>query len=152
MCATGVWRFTFGTPTSVTRRGFTKVTVEDALSPSKDFGFESAQGAGRLCPGGSETARPNDEYNAHTYGAYRTASDLTCAFVEGTADNAFVVALSEAAQDALGRLPETGMGFQIVDAVVWGERKTLIILGNGVALDPSAAGVEFSDDPNLALG
>ncbi len=29
-------------------------------------------------------------YTASTYGAYRTTSDVTCAFIEGQSDNAFL--------------------------------------------------------------
>jgi hypothetical protein len=88
-------RFAFGTPTSVTRPGFTKVTADDGFSPAKGFGFQSTQGLSADDRGGSEIVRPSDEYTARTYGAYRTTSDLTCAFIEGTIDNAFVVALPD---------------------------------------------------------
>jgi len=55
--------------------------------------------------------------------------------------------LGDTAQEELLNLPETGMGFQIVEALVLGSRKTLVIVGESLALDPSAAGIEFSDDP-----
>jgi len=93
--AADLTRFSFGTPTSVTRRGFTKVTVEDAFRPEKGFGFQSTQGLLAYDRGGSEIVRPKDEYTARTYGAYRTTSDLTCAFIEGTTNNAFVMALPD---------------------------------------------------------
>ena len=35
----GVRRFAFGTPTSVTRAEFTKVTVKDRFTPEKGYGF-----------------------------------------------------------------------------------------------------------------
>jgi len=77
-------RFSFGTPTSVTRPGFAKVTVSDAFTAEKGFGFQSAQGLLGFDRGGSEIVRPGDEYTARTYGAYRTTSDLTCAFQQAT--------------------------------------------------------------------
>ena len=87
--------FSFGTPTSVTRAGFTKVTVADAFTAEKGFGFQSVEGLLAFDRGGSEIVRPRDEYTARAYGAYRTTSDLTCAFIEGTADNAFIVAVPD---------------------------------------------------------
>ncbi len=87
--------FSFGTPTSATRPGFAKVTVTDAFTAEKGFGFRSAQGLLAFDRGGSEIVRPRDEYTARTYGAYRTTSDLTCAFIEGTADNAFIMAVPD---------------------------------------------------------
>jgi hypothetical protein len=90
-----VVKLTFGTPTSVTRTGFVKVTVNDVFTPEKGYGFQSTEGLLEYDRGGSEIARPKDEYTASVYGAYRTTSDLTCALVEGTSDNAFVVALPD---------------------------------------------------------
>lgn len=90
-----VVKFTFGTPTSVTRTGFVKVTVNDVFTPQKGYGFQSTEGLLGYDRGGSEIARPKDEYTASVYGAYRTTSDFTCALVEGTSDNAFVVALPD---------------------------------------------------------
>jgi len=90
-----VVKFTFGTPTSVARTGFVKVTVKDVFTPEKGYGFQSTEGLLEYDRGGSEIARPKDEYTASVYGAYRTTSDLTCALVEGTSDNAFVVALPD---------------------------------------------------------
>jgi hypothetical protein len=93
--AAKVAKFSFGTPTSVTRSGFTKVTVADAFTPEKGFGFRSTQGLLAYDRGGSAIARPSDDYTASVYGAYRTTSDLTCALVEGPKDNAFVVVLPD---------------------------------------------------------
>ena len=90
-----VVKFTFGTPTSVTRAGFSKVTVKDGFTPEKGFGFQSTQGLMAYDRGGSEIARPKDEYTASVYGAYRTTSDLTCALIEGTNNNAFLIALPD---------------------------------------------------------
>ena len=90
-----VRRFAFGTPTSVTRAGFTKVTVKDVFTPEKGYGFQSAEGLRAFDRGGSKIERPKDEYTASVYGAYRTTSDITCALVEGRSDNAFLVALPD---------------------------------------------------------
>lgn len=90
-----VFKFTFGTPESVTRTGFTKVTAADRFTREKGFGFESTEGLLAFDRGGSEIQRPRDEYTARTYGAYRTTSDLTCAFIEGTTDNTFLAAVPD---------------------------------------------------------
>ena len=90
-----VARFCFGTPTSVTRAGFTKVTTEDVFTPEKGYGFQSAQGLQAFDRGGSKTELPEDSYTASVYGAYRTTSDITCALIEGDSDNAFLVALPD---------------------------------------------------------
>lgn len=87
--------FQFGTPTSATRAGFTKVTTEDVFTADKGYGFHAAQGLAAFDRGGSAIVLPDDKYTASTYGAYRTTSDVTCAFIEGTSDNAFQVALPE---------------------------------------------------------
>ena len=79
----------------MTRAGFAKVTVKDAFTPEKGRGFESTQGLEAFDRGGSEIVRPKDEYTASVYGAYRTTSDLTCALIEGTTNNAFLVALPD---------------------------------------------------------
>lgn len=90
-----VVKFEFGTPASITRAGFTKVTVKDAFTPEKGYGFQSTDGLLGYDRGGAEIVRPKDEYTASVYGAYRTTSDLTCALVEGTNNNAFIVALPD---------------------------------------------------------
>ncbi|MCY2954477.1 MAG: hypothetical protein NTU53_21310 [Planctomycetota bacterium] len=90
-----VLRFSFGTPTSVTRAGFTKVTGKEAFTPEKGYGFESTLGLLAFDRGGSLIERPKDEYTASVYGAYRTTSDITCALIEGPSDNAFLVALPD---------------------------------------------------------
>ncbi len=74
-----VAKFSFGTPTSVTRAGFTKVTVKDAFTPEKGYGFQSTQGLRAFDRGGSKIEPPKDAYTASVYGAYRTTSDITCA-------------------------------------------------------------------------
>lgn len=93
--AADVAKYSFGTPTSVTRHGFTKVTIGDTFSPEKGFGFQSTLGLLAYDRGGAQIVPPQDDYTARTYGAYRLTSDLTCSFVEGTTDNAFVVALPD---------------------------------------------------------
>ncbi len=90
-----VSRFTFGTPASITRAGFTKVTVQDAFSPEKGYGFESTRGLLAYDRGGATVERPKDDYTAGAYGAFRSTSNLTCALVEGPVDNAFVVSLPD---------------------------------------------------------
>ena len=87
--------FQFGTPTSATRTGFTKVTTEDVFTAEKGYGFQATQGSAAFDRGGSAIVLPEDKYTASTYGAYRTTSDVTCALIEGTIDNAFQVALPE---------------------------------------------------------
>ncbi len=86
-------RYAFGTPDSVLRSGFTKVTVRDAYTSDKGYGFSSTQGLEAFDRGGSEIVLPKDEYTASVYGAYRTTSDLTCALIEGTSENAFQVTI-----------------------------------------------------------
>ncbi len=88
-------QFTFGTPDSFTRAGFTKVTVKDAFTAEKGYGFESTDGLLAFDRGGSQIERPKEEYTARTYGAYRTTSDLSCALIEGTTNNAFQIALPD---------------------------------------------------------
>lgn len=90
-----LWKFAFGTPDSVLRPGFTKVTIKDAFSPQTGFGFASTQGLEAFDRGGSEIVLPKDEYTASVYGAYRTTSDLTCALIEGRTDNAFEVTMPD---------------------------------------------------------
>ncbi len=91
----GIKYFQFGTPTSVTRAGFTKVTIKDAFTGEKGYGFQSTQGLLAYDRGGSQIVKPQDEYTARAYGAYRTTSDLTCALIEGTNNNAFMVNLAD---------------------------------------------------------
>ena len=91
----GVAKFAFGPPASVPRAGFTLVTVRDAFTPEKGYGFESAQGLLAFDRGGSKVELPKDKYTASVYGAYRTTSDITSALVESRGDNAFLVALPD---------------------------------------------------------
>jgi len=50
-----LWSFTFGTPDSVTRTGFTKVIVKDAFDPDKGYGFASTQDLEAFDRGGMST-------------------------------------------------------------------------------------------------
>jgi len=93
--AVRVAAFQFGTPTSAARAGFTKVTIGEAFTPEKGYGFQSTQDLKAFDRGGSEITLPKDSHTASTYGAYRTTSDLTCALIEGRADNSFEVAVPE---------------------------------------------------------
>ncbi len=88
-------RFAFGTPKSVLRSGFTKVTVKDIFIAETGYGFESTQTLEAFDRGGSEIVLPKEEYTASVYGAYRTTSDLTCAFIEGTTNNTFYAAMPD---------------------------------------------------------
>ena len=47
-----VTKFTFGTPASVTRAGFTKVTANDKFTPDKGFGLDRTEGLLALDRGG----------------------------------------------------------------------------------------------------
>jgi hypothetical protein len=90
-----VARFQFGTADSASHAGFVKVTTEEAFTPEKGYGFQWTQGLMAFDRGGSQIVSPKDEYTASVYGAYRTTSEITCALVEGTSDNAFIVSLPE---------------------------------------------------------
>lgn len=90
-----VARFQFGTADSVRHASFVKVTTEEAFTPEKGYGFESTQGLMAFDRGGSRIVSPKDEYTASVYGAYRTTSELTCALVEGTGDNAFIASMPD---------------------------------------------------------
>ena len=83
------WKFDFGTPKSVTRKGFVKVTRKDAFSPEKGYGFESTEGLLDGDRGGWKKEKPKNARRARVYGAQRSTSYTTCDFVEGTQDNAF---------------------------------------------------------------
>ncbi len=90
-----VARFQFGTPTSAARVGFTKVTVTEAFTSEKGYGFQSTQGLVASDRGGSAIVLPEDKYTASVYGAYRITSDVTCALIEGESDNAFQMTLPD---------------------------------------------------------
>jgi hypothetical protein len=48
-------------------------------------------------------------------------------------------------------LPETGMGFQLVEAVIWGKPTPLLILNSERAIDLSEIGLLPGDDPTVIL-
>jgi hypothetical protein len=51
----------------------------------------------------------------------------------------------------LANLPETGMGFQLVEAVVWGNVTPLLIFNSERAVDLSEIQLEPGDDPSVIL-
>ena len=59
--------------------------------------------------------------------------------------------LNEDAIRSLADLPETGMGFQLVEAVVLGMTKPLLVLNAEHAIDIAEIGLEFGDDPSVIL-
>lgn len=59
--------------------------------------------------------------------------------------------LSRTAVENLLSLPETGMGFQIVEAMIWGTPTLLLVLNSERAIDLSQIGLEPGDDPTIIL-
>jgi hypothetical protein len=59
--------------------------------------------------------------------------------------------LNEAAITSLVELPETGMGFQLVEAVVFGSTTPLLVLNSEHAIDLAEIGLELGDDPSVIL-
>src|ERR1041384_4856035 len=59
--------------------------------------------------------------------------------------------LDETAVAALLKLPETGMGFQLVEASIWGTPTPLLVLSGQRAIDLSQAGLVEGDDPVTVL-
>ena len=59
--------------------------------------------------------------------------------------------LNEAAITSLVDLPETGMGFQLVEAVVFGATTPLLVLKSEHAIDLAEIGLEPGDDPSIIL-
>lgn len=55
-----------------------------------------------------------------------------------------------AINDLVG-LPETGMGFQVVEAVIWGTPTPLLVLNSERAIDLSEIGLLPGDDPAVIL-
>jgi hypothetical protein len=51
----------------------------------------------------------------------------------------------------LAALPETGMGFQLVEASSWGTLTALLVLNSERAIDLSDIGLLPGDDPALIL-
>lgn len=59
--------------------------------------------------------------------------------------------LNEKAINSLIELPETGMGFQLVEAVNWGNPTPFIVFNSELAIDISDLGLIPSDDPSIIL-
>ena len=59
--------------------------------------------------------------------------------------------LGEPAIKSLMDLPETGMGFQLVEAVIWGNTTPLLVLNSEHAIDLSAIELVPGDDPSAIL-
>jgi hypothetical protein len=59
--------------------------------------------------------------------------------------------LDEASTEALLALPETGMGFQFVEATVQGARKPFLVFNSQIAYDVSDLQLSESDDPASIL-
>jgi hypothetical protein len=55
-----------------------------------------------------------------------------------------------AIQDLIN-LPETGMGFQIVEARIWGATKPLLVFNASEAIDISQLGLEMGQEPDAVL-
>ena len=51
----------------------------------------------------------------------------------------------------LTRLPETGMGFQLVEAVIWGKDTPLLVFNSERAVDLSESDLEPGEDPAVIL-
>lgn len=102
--AAAEWAFDFGAPSSPTREGFTKVTKADIYAPGREYGFESADGLLDVDHSGSywpeKMLRPGDPAQTKKYGKYRVTSYTTCDFVEGTADNAFLLGVPDGEYEA----------------------------------------------------
>lgn len=59
--------------------------------------------------------------------------------------------LGETAVSSLVALPETGMGFQLVEAVIWGNATPLLVLNSERAVDLSEIELVPGDDPAAIL-
>jgi hypothetical protein len=59
--------------------------------------------------------------------------------------------LGESGIKALTDLPETGMGFQLVEAVIWGHATPLLVLNSERAIDLSQIELVPGDDPSVIL-
>ena len=59
--------------------------------------------------------------------------------------------LDRTAIEDLTGLPETGMGFQLVEAQIWGIPTPLLVFNSDRAIDLSKIGLEFGDDPTVVL-
>ena len=59
--------------------------------------------------------------------------------------------LGETAIKALTDLPETGMGFQLVEAMIWGNATPLLVFNSERAVDLSQIDLVPGDDPSVIL-
>jgi hypothetical protein len=59
--------------------------------------------------------------------------------------------LDETAMQDLSALPETGMGFQLVESLIWGRSTILLIFNCELAVELSEIGLEPGDDPMVIL-
>jgi len=59
--------------------------------------------------------------------------------------------LKDSGIESLLALPETGMGFQLVEAVIWGKSTPLLVLNSSSAIDLSQAELIPGDDPATIL-
>jgi hypothetical protein len=59
--------------------------------------------------------------------------------------------LDNSAIEDLTGLPETGMGFQLVESLIWGTPTPLLVFNSERAIDLSQIGLEPGDDPDVIL-
>jgi hypothetical protein len=59
--------------------------------------------------------------------------------------------IDDAGKRGLEALPETGMGFQLVEAVVMGDLKRLLVFNSEKAVDLSGIELSVSNDPAIIL-
>ena len=59
--------------------------------------------------------------------------------------------IDDAGKRGLEALPETGMGFQLVEAMVMGDLKRLLVLNSEKAIDLSGVELSVSNDPAIIL-
>jgi hypothetical protein len=59
--------------------------------------------------------------------------------------------LGEAEVGALMNMPETGMGFQFVEAIIWGDATPLLVVNSQHAIDLSEMKLLPDDDPTVIL-
>jgi hypothetical protein len=59
--------------------------------------------------------------------------------------------LDESSIESLRKLPESGMGFQLVDIAVWGNKKPFLVFNSKRAIDLSQISLESGDDPAVIL-
>jgi len=57
-----------------------------------------------------------------------------------------IINLSDSAKEELLGLPETGMGFQLVEAIFWGEQKQFLVFNSETAVDITSLGLSAAED------